>query len=155
MCFQLFRKDIHAVRHNFHGRGDGHFRDLIGAALRLRVEIRDGVDLVAPELHTHRCFSAGGVEVHNAAAARKLARAVDLVGAHIAAAHQRPHDLIHRNFLSGRKFHRALFQFFRRQNILQCRVDCRHNAGALPGLQQRQRLNALALIFMRAALRVA
>ena len=155
VCLEFLCKDTHAVRHDLYGRGDGHLRDLVGAALRLRVKIRDGVDLVAPEFHTHRCFSAGGVEVHNAAAARKLTRAVNLIGAHIATAHQRPHNLIHRNFLSGREFHRALFQLFWRQNILQCRVDRRHNAGALPGLQQRQCFDALALIFMRAALRVA
>ena len=80
--------------------------------------------------------------------------AVNLIGAHIATAHQRPHNLIHRNFLSGREFHRALSAFWR-QNILamprRSSSQCRCTAPVCSSVKA----DALALIFMRAAPSVA
>ena len=60
----------------------------LGAPLALRVKKAHGVHVIAPELHTHRLRIRRGEKVQNAAAARKLARPLDLCRAQIAAAQQ-------------------------------------------------------------------
>ena len=48
-------------------------------ALRLGIELADGLDLVAEELNAHRAVGLGRVDIENAAAPRELARHLDQV----------------------------------------------------------------------------
>ena len=65
-----------------------------GAALRVRIEKAHGVDFVAPELAADGVLVGRGEKVEDAAAARKLARALDLTGPLIAAEKERLFDLL-------------------------------------------------------------
>ena len=75
-------------RQRLRRRQDAAAVERLGAPLALGIEKAHGVHVVAPELHAHRLRIRRGEKVQNAAAARKLARPLDLCRAQIAAAQQ-------------------------------------------------------------------
>ena len=134
------RQDLHAG-----GQGDGVHR--VRAPLGGRVEGGEGVHLVSPELHPHRLLGAGGEKVHDAPPAAELARALDLVLPHIAAAHQGLQQGFYGKALPGLQGEEAALQVLWSHGKLQRRVHTGDHAPAGAVFQPGEGLQPQALVF--------
>ena len=133
-------------------RQDAAAVERLGAPLALGIEKAHGVHVVAPELHAHRLRIRRGEKVQNAAAARKLARPLDLCRAQIAAAQQCILSVLGRQGAAVANFKGRLQQFFLRHGALQQTRDRAHHGRRRPGSERIKRAQALLLRLARDAL---
>ena len=124
----------------------------LGAPLALGVEKAHGIHIVAPELHAHRLRIRGREKVQNAAAARKLARSLDLCRAQIAAAQQRILGVLGRERAAVADLKGRLQQFFLRHGALQQTGNRAHHSRHRTGSERVKRAQALLLRLARDAL---
>ena len=96
--------------------------DSFGAALGVDIEKAHRVNIVAPKFDAHGLGVHGREEIQNAAAACVLSRALDLLGAFIAAANERPLYLLGRVLAAVNYIKRSGTQLIDRHGALQqCR----------------------------------
>ena len=109
--------------------------DCLGAALGVDIEKAHGVNVVAPEFDAHRLLVHGREEIQNAAASSVLSRALDLLGAFIAAANERPLYLLGRVLAAVNYLKRSGTQLIDRHGALQQCRDCRNGDLTLAAAQ--------------------
>ena len=122
------------VRQRFHARQAAQRFDLFQTALAAHVERRDRVDLVIPELDAVGVCRLRWEHVQNAAAHRKLPRALNLCAALVARACQLSGQLLKRYGLPGRDRDDCVLQLVGRQRAL---GGCLYAHGHQAGVRQR------------------
>ena len=133
-------------------RRNPEFLHRLCPALGLRIELRQGVDLVAPQFQTNGGGALHGKDVQNVAAHGELSGAGHALAAHVAAKDELLNQRIPFDLFSAVQHQRVLLQRFRRNGGLKQRLNARNDDTALPLPHRRQGGNACVLVGYRHAL---
>ena len=129
-------------------RADVYFGNALVPALGGKVKGVQGVDLIAPKLHTHGLFHIGGIDIHNIAAHRKLPRSVHLGAAGVPGAVQKRGQFLARQGVPGVQRAGVGAKIRARGGVLGQRF-LRHADGAQPPAHKVAQ-NAQAAVFVLA-----
>ena len=112
-CENLF--DLGIIQKKGRSRNNPYFLQRGNGTLRIGAEVADGVDFITKEFDTDRIFIVDGINIHNAAAAGKAQRLIDVRSLKITAGSQFPFQLFHVAGITGLQMDARITEGFRRR----------------------------------------